>query len=251
MRAIVAIFVAIVIIILACVIPVRRTTTKFASDVTTASISETTLKEALSEIESTKETTEKKELSCKKAAEVARVSESITTAVEKCTTNVSTTSSTTKKAVLETTNKATTTTSKTTYSSNNYKSYYSDSDVRDIAKVMYTECRGLPSKTEQACVAWCILNMCDHEGISIHSNVRKANRYAFSESTRVDDAMYNLALDVLKRWEREKNGEKDVGRVIPKTYLYWTGDGKHNYFRDNFNKPYNIWDYSLPSPYST
>lgn len=42
--------------------------------------------------------------------------------------------------------------------------YYTEQDVIDIAKVLYNECRGVGSKTEQACVAWTILNRADNHG---------------------------------------------------------------------------------------
>lgn len=39
-----------------------------------------------------------------------------------------------------------------------------------------------------------------------------------------------LAADVLKRYHAEKNGEENVGRVLPAEYLYFTGDGRNNHF---------------------
>lgn len=127
--------------------------------------------------------------------------------------------------------------------------YYTEQDVIDIAKVLYNECRGVGSKTEQACVAWTILNRVDNQGLSISEVIRAKNQFAFNESTTVDDSLLDLASDVLWRWNSEKNGEAEVGRVLPKEYTYFAGRGGHNYFRNGFDGEYSIWDYSLESPY--
>lgn len=132
-----------------------------------------------------------------------------------------------------------------------YVQYYTDADAIDIAKVLYKECRGVPSVTEQACVAWTILNRVDNQQSSIHDVVRSPRQFAFSSSTKVDSTLLELAYDVLERWNAEKNGEVEVGRVLPKEYIYFNGRNGHNWFRDKFSGSYNTWDYSLPSPYES
>lgn len=150
----------------------------------------------------------------------------------------------------KTTKKLTTTTKKTEISITNQPDvYYTEQDAIDIAKVLYRECGGVPSKTEQACVAWTILNSVDHNNSTIYSDIRVPNRYVFVENTPVRPDLLELSYDVLERWSREKRGETDVGRVLPKDYLYFVGDGKHNYFRNKFRGDYQVWDYSLESPY--
>lgn len=132
-----------------------------------------------------------------------------------------------------------------------YIQYYTEQDAIDIAKVLYTECRGVKSVTEQACVAWTVLNRVDQCDSTISSIVRAPHQYAFYESTPVDSELLSLAYNVLDRWNREKNGDTNVGRVLPMEYTFFEGDGYHNYFRDNFDGSYNIWDYSLESPYES
>lgn len=127
--------------------------------------------------------------------------------------------------------------------------YYTDSDVSDIAKVLLRECGGVPSKTEQACVAWCVLNRVDKYEMSIYEVLRAPNQFAFDESAEIRDDLFELAKDVLQRWNDEKNGVTNSGRVLPKDYIYFHGDGVHNYFRNSFDGAYDIWDYSLDSPY--
>lgn len=127
--------------------------------------------------------------------------------------------------------------------------YYTDKDAIDIAKVLYAECRGIESKTEQACVAWTILNRVDLYESSVYSVVREENQYAFYESSPVEDNLLSLSYDVLERWNREKNGEDDVGRVLPKDYTFFSARNNRNYFRNKFNGSYDIWKFSCDSPY--
>lgn len=130
-----------------------------------------------------------------------------------------------------------------------YIQHYSNQDVIDIAKVLYHECRGIPSKTEKACVAWTILNRVDYYNSTVYSIVRAPYQFAFYPNAPVWNELYELAQDVLNRWNREKNGETNVGRVLPKEYLYFVGSNGHNYFRDKYSGSYNVWNYSIKSPY--
>lgn len=130
-----------------------------------------------------------------------------------------------------------------------YITYFTEDDAADLAKVLLRECGGISSKTEQACVAWCVLNRVDEYGSSIYDVLREPNQFAFSDTTEVRDDLYELAKDVLWRWNDEKNGITDSGRVLPQEYIYFHGDGVHNYFRNAFSGDYDTWDYSLESPY--
>lgn len=173
--------------------------------------------------------------------------------------NVDTTTSTTEtyasevhSTIIETTEQTSTTETTTAIeTTEKVNKCYSKQDAIDIAKVLYRECRGIPSITEQACVAWTILNRVDKQNSSIYSVVRAPHQYAFNSNTPVRDNLLELAYDVLDRWSREKQGETDVGRVLPKSYIYFEGDGKRNYFRDKYQGNYNIWDYSLETPYES
>lgn len=126
-----------------------------------------------------------------------------------------------------------------------------DREAQYIAKVVWAEARGC-SRTEQAAVIWCILNRADSDirdmPDDIISVVTAPNQFAYRDSSPITDELYELAKDVISRWEREKNGETNVGRVLPKEYLWFHGDGTNNHFRDAF-KGGNRWDWSLESPY--
>lgn len=121
-----------------------------------------------------------------------------------------------------------------------------------IAKTLYGEARGC-SATEQAVVAWCILNRVDDgSGLwpdDIIGVVTQEYQFAgYSPEHPVLPELYDLALDVLERWKREKAGEDDVGRVLPEDYCYFHGDGKHNYFRQEYEGG-PAWDWGLETPY--
>lgn len=121
-----------------------------------------------------------------------------------------------------------------------------------VAKTVYGEARGL-SITEQAAVVWCILNRTDERNTQTPEDVikvvtAKGQFHGYKKSQPCTDEHLALAMDVIERWLREKDGETDVGRVLPKEYTFFAGRGGHNYFRDGY-KSRKYWDWSLPSPY--
>lgn len=126
-------------------------------------------------------------------------------------------------------------------------------DVELIAKTLYGECRGVQSKTEKAAVAWCILNRVDTTGYACGHSVEyvvtfKNQFQGYDVRHPVTPELKMLAEDVLIRHHREQEGEADVGRILPKEYIYFIGDMKRNYFTTEFlGKDY--WDWSLDSPY--
>jgi hypothetical protein len=106
-----------------------------------------------------------------------------------------------------------------------------------IAKTVWGEARGC-TVAEQEQVIWCILNRVDSDiqyfPDDIISVVTQPNQFhGYSPDYPVTEEHYALALDVLERWEAEKRGEA-IQRNLGKEYLYFHGDGKHNYFRENF-----------------
>lgn len=66
----------------------------------------------------------------------------------------------------------------------------------------------------------------------------------------MDAGVEALVLDVLGRWEEEKQGQENVGRTLPAEYLFFWGDGWHNHFTTEFQGG-DEWDWSLPNPYDT
>lgn len=139
---------------------------------------------------------------------------------------------------------------KSRISKKKHKKYYTKQDVIDVAKVLQHESINIPNKVEQACVAWVILNRVDAGYGNIYNVIRAPGQFFNVDNyNKQTDKAIKLSKDVLNRWNKEKNGQKKVGRVLPKQYMWYNGDGSHNYFRSACNKPYTIWDYSLPNPY--
>lgn len=123
--------------------------------------------------------------------------------------------------------------------------------VETIAKLVYGEARGC-SKTEQAAVIWCVLNRVDDDRFpdNITDVITQKNQFSgYKENNPVYDEFIELANDVLTRWKFEQVVVGEVGRVLPKEYMWFKGDGVKNTFRDAYKEPYNTWDWSLYSPY--
>ena len=125
-------------------------------------------------------------------------------------------------------------------------------EINMLCKVTYGEAGSL-SKTQQAAVVWCILNRVDSE---VYPNTisevitQKSQFYGYKEYHPIVKETQDVVIDVLLRWENEQRGELDVGRVLPKEYMYFTGNGKENIFRLTSKSDSTAWDWSLPSPYS-
>lgn len=123
-------------------------------------------------------------------------------------------------------------------------------ELQTLAKIVYREASGIPQRSHQAAVIWCILNRVDNGywGDDIITVATYPNAFAWVPDTPVGEEFMDLAKDVVTRWNWEKQGLSDVGRTLPATYLYFTGDGELNYFTEEW-KGTKYWDWSLPDPY--
>lgn len=130
---------------------------------------------------------------------------------------------------------------------------FTEVDVYMVAQVMEEECANVPSITRQAAVAWTICNRVDAGvgGSTIAEVCTYPNQYAYHPSTVPRESVLWLAEDVLTRWSMERAGIEDVGRVIPSDFAWFNGDGVENYFRNAYRGDYDIWDWSLPTPYES
>lgn len=127
---------------------------------------------------------------------------------------------------------------------------FTNEEIDHIAKTVWGEARGL-SKTHQAGVVWAILNRCDDGrfGKGVIGVVTAPSQFAgYRSGNPVDPEIRDLVVDVLDRYSQEKAGIKNVGRVLPKEYLYFRGNGRVNLFSKKWNSN-NVWDWSLESPY--
>lgn len=140
-----------------------------------------------------------------------------------------------------------------------YSVYINEDDVELIANVIFGEARGIDSTEQKAAVAWCILNRLDSGrwGTSIYNVVSARNqfdgfnpdrRYSYDELLILHDCR-KLARDVLERYYHEKFSDKEVGRVLPKDYLFFYGQDGINKFTKEWRDYDSLWDWSLESPY--
>lgn len=120
-------------------------------------------------------------------------------------------------------------------------------EVYALCKTVWGEARG-SSLTKQAAVVWCVLNRVDDERFpnDIISVLTQENQFSgYSPSFPIDDSILELVEDVLIRWSI---GD-DEGRVLPKEYCWFRGNSKENIFRDAYSGNYNVWNWTLESPY--
>ena len=116
-----------------------------------------------------------------------------------------------------------------------YEMYYTDADVVAIAKMLYGESRGCSIDNQQKAV-WCVLNRVDADGFpdTIIGVLSQPNQFhGYSAAFPVWDELTAVAEDVLTRWSLEKQGVA-VNRELPKSYLYFTGTGRENIFREAY-----------------
>lgn len=125
-------------------------------------------------------------------------------------------------------------------------------EIETLAKIVYQEARGIRENSHKAAVVWCILNRVDdgYWGDTIVEVATYPNAFAWVPDTPVEGELVDLVVDVITRWNYEKEGLSDVGRTLPKEYLYFTGDGSYNHFTKEW-KSTDYWDWSLPNPYNS
>ena len=118
-----------------------------------------------------------------------------------------------------------------------------------LAKMLWGEARGVASTMEQAACVWCVLNRVDNDLGTVTEVITERNQFVgYRESNPIDDGLLALCEDVLARWYAEKDGHADAGRVLPQDYMWFSGDGERNHFRNAY-KGGARWDWSLPNPY--
>lgn len=116
-----------------------------------------------------------------------------------------------------------------------YEMYFTEADVVALARMLYGEARGCTVDNQMKCV-WCVLNRVDDARFpdSIIGAVSAPGQfYGYSPDFPVLDRLYAVALDVLTRWSMEKQGA-EVQRELPSGYLWFTGDGETNHFREDY-----------------
>lgn len=128
---------------------------------------------------------------------------------------------------------------------------WTDEEVIVLAKMLWGEARGVSSDAEKAACVWCVLNRVDHGYGDIITVVTAPEQFVgYNAKNPIDDDLITLCIDVLSRWYAEREGQVEVGRVLPADYLWFSGDGERNHFRNAYRGG-DRWDWSLPSPYES
>ena len=134
--------------------------------------------------------------------------------------------------------------------------YFVDCEVTNreielLAKTVWGEARGC-NRFEQSAVVWCILNRVDAGRGSIAQVITAPNQFTgYKSSHPVTKEIKELVKDVVARWKLEKTVCGNVGRTLPKDYLYFRADstGIGNVFRNKYKGDYKIWNWDCWNPY--
>lgn len=128
-----------------------------------------------------------------------------------------------------------------------------DEEIVMLAKLIWGEARGVQSVTQKAAVVWCVLNRVDaYEFPDTIAEVilQKKQFVGYAEDFPATEVNIKIATDVINRWNAEKASAVDVGRVLPSDYKWFTGDGKYNYFTNDWPSG-ETWDWSIKAHTST
>lgn len=108
-------------------------------------------------------------------------------------------------------------------------------DVEAIARTLYGECRGVETVAEQEAVAWVILNRLDAGYADTVLGVVSAPGQfeGYSPEHPLWPELVEIAERVLRMHHAEQRGES-IARVLPREYLWFSGDGVRNTFRDAY-----------------
>lgn len=106
-----------------------------------------------------------------------------------------------------------------------------------LAKTIWGEARGC-SELEQRKIVWCILNRVDsprfHNSI-IGVITAETQFHGYSHSNPIIDEYYQMALEIISLWLKEKRGEQIV-RDLDKKYLFFSSNymGTGHNFRTEY-----------------
>ena len=114
-----------------------------------------------------------------------------------------------------------------------YAMYFTEDDVAAMAKMLWGEARGCTRENQIKC-AWVVVNRVDDERFpdTIQGVLEQPSQFhGYDPTYPVTDDLYNVAFDVLTRWSYEKQGIP-VRRELPSSFLWFTGNGRENIFRE-------------------
>ena len=116
-----------------------------------------------------------------------------------------------------------------------YVMYFTEDDVAEVAKMLWGEARGCTRDNQIKC-AWIVCNRVDDDRFpnTIQEVLEQPCQFhGYDPSYPVTDELYDVAFDVLTRWSYEKQGIP-VRRELPSSFLWFTGNGQENIFREAY-----------------
>lgn len=133
-----------------------------------------------------------------------------------------------------------------------YLSVVGQNEINMLAYLVDMEI-GSGTRIEKEAVVWCVLNRVD-KGRSggfrdtVYGVLTQSGQFRSYYGTGSSES-YNIVVDVLTLWMMERQGGYPVsGRVLPRDYCWYHGDGRHNHFRDAYSGG-SYWDWSWTGGY--
>ena len=105
-----------------------------------------------------------------------------------------------------------------------------------VAQTLYGEARGC-SREEQRLVVWCICNRVDNGywGDTVADVVTYPYQFSgYGATYPVWPELEAVAKEVLDEWNDGREADILEPYATTRGYLYFNGDGTHNWFRDNW-----------------
>lgn len=107
-------------------------------------------------------------------------------------------------------------------------------DAVALSQLMWHESADIPSDIEKVAVAWCVFNRVDDPRFpdDVITVLEQPGQFdgGYDPEYPVEPDLYSLAFEAVILWKAEKTGV-DVSRPIPEGFVFYCGDGRHNYFR--------------------
>lgn len=110
---------------------------------------------------------------------------------------------------------------------------YTSEEFTMVVRTVYGEAN-VCSGEEQALVAWCICNRCDAWDKSISEVVNHAHFHGYDPDNPTPEDVRAVVQEVLDAWSRGETPATYPPYATTTGYLYFWGDGLHNYFREEY-----------------
>ena len=111
---------------------------------------------------------------------------------------------------------------------------YSSYEISLVAKTVWGEARGC-SRDEQKLVVWCICNRADARKQSVEEVVTATNQFVgYDHDHPVESEIVEVVEEVLQAWACNEEALILPPYATTSNYQYFSGDGKHNWFREEY-----------------